>query len=131
MSRAFTLLLGFYSAFAFAQPFGLEDLSGGELFGRFCASCHGESGNGDGPVAPTLNTIVPDLTRLSTADGDFAADMIRQTIDGRSVVVAHGTRYMPVWGYEFWVEEGADVMAEREARVLIDRIVAYLRTIQQ
>ena len=48
----------------------------------------------------------------------------------RSVVIAHGTRYMPVWGYEFWVEEGADVVAEEEARIMIDRLVNFLQSIQ-
>ena len=131
MSRVFSLLLTFCTATASAQPFGLDDLSGGELFARFCASCHGESGRGNGPVSRALNTVVPDLTQLSERDGEFAADDIREIIDGRFLVVAHGTRYMPVWGYELWVEEGADVTAEGEARVLIDRIVEYLRTIQE
>lgn len=130
MTRIFPLLLLLAAAPASAQPFGLEDLSGGELFARFCASCHGESGRGDGPVAATLNTLVPDLTRIAERYGSFAADDVRQTIDGRSLVVAHGTRFMPVWGYEFWVEEGADITAEGAAREFIDRIVEYLRTIQ-
>ena len=97
MSRLFPLLLTVCTATASAQPFGLDDLSGGELFARFCASCHGESGHGNGPVARTLNTVVPDVTRLRERYGEFAADDIRQIIDGRSLVVAHGTRYMPVW----------------------------------
>jgi len=131
MGRAFTLLPILTTALAWAQPFGLDDLSGGELFTQFCASCHGESAHGDGPVAAALDTIVPDLTKISGRYGEFNADDIRQIIDGRSLVVAHGTRYMPVWGYEFWVEEGADITAESESRVLIDRIVEFLRTIQE
>lgn len=130
MSRIFPFLLLLATAPASAQPFGLEDLSGGELFGRFCASCHGESGRGDGPVAEILNTLVPDLTRIAERYGTFDADDVRHTIDGRSLVVAHGTRFMPVWGYEFWVEEGADITAENAAREFIDRIVEHLRTIQ-
>jgi len=46
------------------------------------------------------------------------------------MVIAHGTRYMPVWGYEFWVEEGADIVAEEEARIMIDRLVNFLESIQ-
>jgi mono/diheme cytochrome c family protein len=130
MTRIFPLIFLLAAAPALAQPFSLEDLSGGELFARFCASCHGESGRGDGPVAATLNALVPDLTRIAERHGSFATDDVRQTIDGRSLVVAHGTRFMPVWGYEFWVEEGADITAESAARELIDRIVEYLRTIQ-
>ena len=50
---------------------------------------------------------------------------------GDSMVIAHGTRQMPIWGYEFWVEEGADVTAERDAREIIDRLVDYLESIQE
>lgn len=114
-----------------AQTFELRDLSGKELFDRFCAACHGSSGRGDGPVGSRLNVAVPDLTRISSRrDGSFPAGEIAETIDGRSLVVAHGTREMPVWGYEFWVEEGGDVTAEADAREIIDRLVAYLRSIQ-
>ena len=115
-----------------AQPgiFDLVDLSGAELFSRFCASCHGESGRGDGPVASTLSAVVPDLTQISERYGEFSATDIREIIDGRSPVVAHGSRMMPVWGYEFWIEEGADIAAEREARIVIDRLVEHLSSIQ-
>jgi hypothetical protein len=114
-----------------AQTFGLADLSGAELFERFCAACHGTEAQGDGPVARGLATAVPDLTRINERNGGrFPADAIRDTIDGRSPVLAHGTRVMPVWGYEFWVEEGADITAEREARELVRRLVLYLESIQ-
>jgi len=114
-----------------AQPFGLADLSGAELFERFCAACHGPEARGDGPVAQGLVTVVPDLTRIVERNGGrFPAQAIRETIDGRSPVLAHGSRTMPVWGYEFWVEEGADITAESDARELIRRLVAYLESIQ-
>lgn len=114
---------------AFAQ--GFAAYSGEELYQRFCAACHGAEGRGDGPVASSLAVLVPDLTRLFQRRGNrFPAAEIREVIDGRSVVIAHGTRYMPVWGYEFWVEEGGDVVAEEEARIMIDRLVNYLESIQ-
>lgn len=116
---------------ASAQPFDLADLSGEELFGRFCAACHGPEARGDGPVARRLTAAVPDLTRIAERNGgEFPADAVRQSIDGRSLAVAHGTRTMPVWGYEFWVEEGADITAERDARTIIRRLVGYLADIQ-
>jgi mono/diheme cytochrome c family protein len=114
-----------------AQTFEPLDLSGEELFQRYCAACHGADARGTGPVALTLNKRVPDLTGLAeAAGGRFPASAVREMIDGRSPVVAHGTRQMPVWGYEFWVEEGADRVAERTARRMIDRLVAYLESIQ-
>jgi mono/diheme cytochrome c family protein len=119
------------SAAATAQVFTLADLTGAELFERFCAACHGTEAHGDGPVAAGLATAVPDLTRISERNGgNFPVDTVRDTIDGRVLVRAHGTRVMPVWGYEFWVEEGADITAEREARELVRRLVLYLESIQ-
>ena len=116
---------------AVAQLFEPLDLSGEELFMRYCAACHGTDARGTGPVARTMNKRVPDLTRLVADPRDeFPAQAIRDAIDGRSMAISHGTRQMPVWGYEFWVEEGADVVAERNAREMINRIVAYLESIQ-
>ena len=108
------------------------DYTGGELFQRFCAACHGERAFGDGPVASSLAVMVPDLTRIAQRrGGPFPAAEVRDIIDGRTLVIAHGTRYMPVWGYEFWVEEGADIVAEEETRVIINKLVDYLSSIQR
>jgi hypothetical protein len=82
-------------------------------------------------VAQSLNTAVPDLTRISARYGEFPAMLIRDTIDGRGVDIrAHGSRAMPVWGYEFWVEEGGDVVAQNTVRDAINRLVEYLRSLQ-
>jgi mono/diheme cytochrome c family protein len=115
---------------ALAQTFEPLDLSGEELFMRYCAACHGADARGTGPVARTMSKRVPDLTLLTGPDGEFPAMAIREAIDGRSMAIAHGTRQMPVWGYEFWVEEGADVVAEGSAREMINRIVFYLESVQ-
>jgi mono/diheme cytochrome c family protein len=115
-----------------ADAFTLADYSGAELFGRFCASCHGENARGDGPVARTLNTAVPDLTRIRVRYGEFPVMLVRDTIDGRGVDIrAHGTRAMPVWGYQLWVDEGADVTAQKVVREAINRLVDYLRSVQR
>jgi hypothetical protein len=110
----------------------LEDYSGEELFGRFCASCHGAQARGDGPVSRSLNVVVPDLTTIAKRYGEFPAGAIRDVIDGRGIDRrAHGTREMPVWGYEFWIEEGGDVNAQRAVREAINKLVEYLRDVQR
>ena len=110
----------------------LEDYSGEELFDRFCASCHGAEARGDGPVSRSLNVAVPDLTSIATRYGEFPAGVIRDVIDGRGIDKrAHGTREMPVWGYEFWVEEGGDVNAQRVVRDAINKLVEHLRSLQR
>ena len=108
------------------------ELSGVELYEELCASCHGVSGHGDGPVAPLIKIGVPDLTRLAHRDGgEFPTEDVRRTIDGRWDRTAHGARDMPVWGWQFYNSSQENDAAER-ARVdsIIDRLVEYLRSIQ-
>ena len=122
-----------FSGIAAAQPgpFSLDDYSGAEIYQRFCSSCHGESAHGDGPVARSLAVGVPDLTQLYRRYGNrFPVAELRETIDGRNIVIAHGARTMPVWGYEFWWEDGADVEAEATARATIEKLLDYIRSIQ-
>jgi mono/diheme cytochrome c family protein len=115
---------------ALAGPYA--DYGGRELYQRFCASCHGSSGFGDGPVADSLEVVVPDLTRMyQRSGGSFPEERVRRIVDGRQVYPVHGTRHMPVWGQELWVEQGASPAAEAEVRGMVDRLVAYLRSIQQ
>lgn len=113
-----------------AQAFG--EYSGEETFLRYCAACHGESGQGDGPVAAGLPITVPDLTLIRQRQGDkFPEETLRKIIDGRNIVIYHGTRYMPVWGYEFWVEEGADEEARERVEIIITNLIDYITSIQR
>jgi mono/diheme cytochrome c family protein len=61
---------------------GAEDLSaydGSQLYQRFCASCHGVHGLGDGSVAPSLKISVPDLTHIARRHGGkFPTDVVRR-----------------------------------------------------
>ncbi len=105
--------------------------SGAKLFARYCASCHGARGLGDGPVAPSLITEPSDLTRISARNfGEFPAERAREKIDGRFVIGAHGPREMPVWGYELEAGTPADEPG-RAAQSRIDQLVEFLRSIQR
>ena len=108
------------------------DYNGDQLFQRFCASCHGPQGYGDGPVAPSLKVLIPDLTELTKrAGGRFPVDRVHEIIDGRAVLTAHGTRPMPVWGYELEAQVPPDQSGRAVAQGLIDRLVEHLRSIQR
>lgn len=123
------MVVGVAAAF---EAVSLDDYSGEELFERFCASCHGSGARGDGPVASALNVAVPDLTAITERYGDFPDTVVRDVIDGRGIDMrAHGTRTMPVWGYEFWVDEGGDVVAQKSVREAITKLVEYLRSVQR
>jgi mono/diheme cytochrome c family protein len=124
-----TLLL---SACASVHDRGVTQLSGAAIYDRLCASCHGVDGKGHGPVAPSIKTRVPDLTRLAWRDGgEFPAEDVHRTIDGRLERSAHGSRDMPVWGWRFYRGDDPNDDEER-ARVdaMIGRLVDHLRSIQ-
>jgi len=97
--------------------------SGAQLYVRFCASCHGAEGYGNGPVAASFRIEVPDLTRIARRHGGtFPEDQVRRIIDGRKALPPHGMRVMPVWGYEF---------APDDRDKLIGRLTEYLKAIQK
>jgi hypothetical protein len=65
----------------------IESVNGSDLFGSYCAACHGVNGKGDGPVAVALKTKVPDLTTLSKRNkGVFPAARVRNVITGDKVL---------------------------------------------
>lgn len=106
--------------------------SGTILFQLHCASCHGENARGNGPVSPFLNVSVPDLTQISASHGGrFPDEEVFRIIDGQAEMPAHGTRHMPVWGYEFFGQQSDDERAHAEATEKVDALVSYLRKLQR
>ena len=102
---------------------------GAQLVRTYCASCHGLSGRGDGPVAEAFRKPIPDLTQYTARnDGVFPTERVRQIIDGRGIA-AHGDREMPVWGDAFRSEHGG--LSTEEVKARIGAIVRYLEAIQQ
>jgi mono/diheme cytochrome c family protein len=107
-------------------------MSGKDLYERFCASCHGVEGRGDGPVASSLSVEVPDLTLVARRAGDlYPRERIVRIIDGRHIVGAHGSRTMPVWGEDLNRLELGDPNAERATRIVIDRLADYVWLLQK
>lgn len=105
------------------------DLDGATLFARYCASCHGPVGEGDGPVADAMVITVPNLRTLSArSDGDFPRDAVLRYIDGRDLPAAHGDRVMPVWG-ETFVDTAED--SESADEVAQDRLAAITEFVEQ
>lgn len=106
--------------------------SGRALYAENCSACHGVSAGGDGPVASIIAVPVPDLRRLAARNGGiFPTEEVYKTIDGRDLdISAHGDRYMPVWGKEFWLSEGGDETANLKTRKRIEALVEFLSSIQ-
>jgi mono/diheme cytochrome c family protein len=107
------------------------DNDGAALYGRYCASCHGPRGEGDGPVAAAMLVTVPNLRALSArAAGEFPRDAVMQYIDGRNLPAAHGDRLMPVWGGTFAEATDDDPSGNELARRRIAAITAFIEQLQ-
>ena len=109
-----------------------DDLGKAEYMSA-CASCHGESAAGDGPLAELMTVPVPALTGLSAAnDGKFPMLDVIHSIDGRQGTRGHGYP-MPVWGDRFAkdIPNAGPYGAEPIIRGRVLSIAYYLESIQK
>jgi mono/diheme cytochrome c family protein len=116
----------------------LESMTGrvttGQLqFRQHCGSCHGPSGKGNGPVAAVLTTKPTDLTMLAkNNNGEFPEKKVEGFIDGSEMVAAHGTREMPIWGFEFSRSHfSGRGRTPQEVNARIKLLVDYIKSIQE
>jgi mono/diheme cytochrome c family protein len=121
--RCFGILVALVTTNVLTSSVGYSQ-EGRNSYLNYCASCHGESGRGDGRVAKYLTPKPADLTKLSEANGGkFPAVRVFEIIDGRREVEVHGSREMPVWGRTTRLS-----LATVQSR--IRAIVDYLATLQ-
>jgi mono/diheme cytochrome c family protein len=107
----------------------LTGTTGDQLFKTYCASCHGKSAKGDGPLADSLRFRPADLTLIARRNGGkFDADNVYRVIDGREPVKGHGGTDMPVWGDAF--KRSVEGYSEKAVKERIQALVDYLKTIQ-
>ncbi len=114
------------AALALGGPAAAQDAAGGAaLYADFCAVCHGESLQGDGPMAEVLTVPPTDLTRLAR-DGAFPVLDVARQIDGRARIAAHGGE-MPLFG-RYFEGQGPDVALEGPGGqpILVSRPIADL-----
>jgi hypothetical protein len=109
----------------FAQP-EVGGAAGAAIFETYCATCHGRSAKGDGPLAESLKIRPADLTLIAKRNGGtFPSDQVARIIDGRNQVKGHGGGDMPVWGDAFAKSTDPMPVAEK-----IRRLVLHLQSIQ-
>ena len=126
-------VFSFAALAAIATTANAEEIGQAE-FGNACASCHGESGKGNGYLAGFLSVGLPDLTTLSQRnDGKFPMLDVIHIIDGRTGVRTHGDAGMPVWGdrYKADAEAAGSYGSETITRGRILSLVYYLESIQE
>ena len=119
---------------AMAQTGAAQSAAGAEEYTRACASCHGLTGRGDGPLAEYMSIPVPDVTQIRTRNnGVFPMLKVIHLIDGRSGLRGHGGP-MPIWGDRFEAavaSELGDVGTEIAVRGRVLALATYLEAIQQ
>jgi mono/diheme cytochrome c family protein len=111
------------------QPAAIRSMDGRDIFLVYCASCHGRTGTGDGPVVPALKTRPPDLTTLARRRGGvFPGADVGVMLSGprRVALPAHGSSEMPVWGPIFRALDPSD----SQAAMRVASLVRYLESIQ-
>lgn len=103
---------------------------GGRTFKTYCATCHGKTAKGDGPLAHSLRVVPADLTRIAGRNhGTFPFDKVCKIIDGREAVKGHGGSDMPVWGDAFLSSrEGFDAAKVKQR---IEDLARFLASIQE
>lgn len=120
---------------ALANPLIAQDAEvGQETYMQYCATCHGLTATGNGPMSPNLILQPTDLTALAARnDGVFPTDRVVRRIDGREPLVSHGSP-MPIFGEYFEGRnatlEDADGTKIKTSQPIVD-LVTWLRTIQQ
>jgi mono/diheme cytochrome c family protein len=110
------------------SPRLITSIEGEKLFKAYCAACHGVDAKGNGPFAPALKVVPPDLTRIAERNrGMFPMGRIERIIAGDEALPSgHGPGEMPVWGPVFsHVDRDQDL-----GRVRIDNLTRYLISIQ-
>jgi len=99
---------------------------------RYCGSCHGVEGKGDGTVSRSLKVKPADLTQLQKKNkGVFPFEKVIATIDGKMRIGAHGESKMPVWGEIFEKEASAEKEPATTSAARVKVIAEYVSTIQR
>ena len=100
--------------------------SGKEMFGAYCASCHGPDGKGNGPAAPALKKQPADLTLLAKKNGGkFPTMSVMLSIEDVTQNV-HGSKDMPVWGPIFSSVSYSSALVKQRIR----NLAGYIESLQ-
>jgi mono/diheme cytochrome c family protein len=103
-------------------------VSGKQMYGSYCAPCHGISGKGNGPVGVTLKTPPADLTVLSrNHGGKYPSGHVASVLELGVTVPSHGSAAMPVWGPILGKMDQAN---SEQTALRISNLSHYLETMQ-
>lgn len=124
------LLMGFALAACNQQP---QPVRGAAFYAKYCTSCHGASGQGDGPLAGSITPPPADLTLISDRNGGtFPTEGVMAQVNGYQG--RHQFGGMPEFEEDLngpivdYTTASGEVL--KTPQTLID-IASYLESIQQ
>jgi mono/diheme cytochrome c family protein len=105
----------------------VQSVEGVDTFKAYCTSCHGAQAKGDGPAAMALKKVPADLTTIAKRNGGkFSPADVEDVIMGTSVMAAHGSRDMPIWGPVFQTLAPDNSVV----KLRVANLVGYIKSIQ-
>jgi mono/diheme cytochrome c family protein len=103
--------------------------SGAVMYKQYCATCHGATAKGDGPLGSFLKVPPPDLTQLAQRNaGKFPYENVARILRFGPGPSAHGTSDMPTWGPIFGY---FDKQNETAVQQRIKNLCDYLASLQE
>ena len=106
--------------------------SASQMYGTYCAACHGTDGKGNGPAAPAMKIPPTDLTQLANKNGGvFPANHVSAVLKMGNENVAHGSKDMPIWADLFRTIGGPSADREAQIRLRISNLTDYLKQLQK
>ena len=103
--------------------------SGSEMYGEYCAACHGNNADGRGPAVRALNVPPADLTTLAQRNGGkFPYDkfdvVMRFGTNTAAHASANGSKAMPVWEPLFASLSGKQGIVQQRISNLADYVAS-------
>jgi mono/diheme cytochrome c family protein len=102
--------------------------AGDQMYAKYCASCHGLTGQGNGPAAPAFKQAPANLTQLTQTHGNkYPRLLIYQSVIEGGSVQAHGNAKMPMWGELFARMDG---FQSQVPQMRLKALADYIETLQ-
>ena len=115
-----------------SMSWAAEGAQGRAYYLKYCGSCHGVEGKGDGVVSRSLKVKPPDLTQLQKKHkGTFPLEKVIASIDGKLTIEAHGESRMPVWGEIFEKQALTQKDPAATSAAKVKAIAEHIATIQR
>jgi mono/diheme cytochrome c family protein len=102
--------------------------AGDQMYAKYCASCHGITGQGNGPAAPAFKHAPANLTNLTQSHGGkYPRMLVYESVIEGGQAPGHGNTQMPVWGELFVRMDG---FYSEVPQIRLKALADYIETLQ-